>query len=48
MHLTWKTGEPSEIAHEYKAETILEIFERVLELTPSLLAYTKMMQSGVN
>jgi hypothetical protein len=27
----------NEIAHEYKAETILEMFERVLALTPALL-----------
>ena len=27
----------NEIAHEYKAETILEIFERVLALIPALL-----------
>jgi len=27
----------NEIAHEYKSETILEIFERVLTLTPSLM-----------
>jgi len=27
----------NEIAHEYKSETILEIFERVLALTPSLM-----------
>lgn len=27
----------NEIAHEYKAETIYDIFERVLELTPVLL-----------
>ena len=27
----------NEIAHEYKTETILEIFERILELTPSLV-----------
>ena len=27
----------NEIAHEYKSETVLEIFERVLTLTPSLM-----------
>ena len=27
----------NEIAHEYKSETVLEIFERVLKLTPSLM-----------
>ena len=27
----------NEIAHEYKSETILEIFENVLALTPELL-----------
>lgn len=37
----------NEIAHEYKAETILEIFENVLLLTPEILKMTEnLMRAG--
>jgi hypothetical protein len=35
----------NEIAHEYKAETILEIFENVLLLTPEILEMTETLIS---
>ena len=35
----------SEIAHEYKSETIYEMFEKVLEYTPILLESVDMMKS---
>jgi len=34
----------NEIAHEYKSETIFDIFERVLTLTPALLDAVKRIQ----
>lgn len=34
----------NEIAHEYKSETIFDIFERVLALTPALLDAVKRIQ----
>jgi hypothetical protein len=34
----------NEIAHEYKPETVFEIFERVLVLTPVLLKAIKKIQ----
>ena len=35
----------NEIAHEYKSETIYEIFEKVLEKTPMLLESINMIES---
>lgn len=37
----------NEIAHEYKTETILEIFERVLMLTPALLQAVEIIRHYV-
>lgn len=37
----------NEIAHEYKSETIFDIFERVLALTPVLMEGVKRISSGV-
>ncbi|MDO9109510.1 MAG: hypothetical protein Q7U40_02555 [Desulfatirhabdiaceae bacterium] len=38
----------NEIAHEYKSETIFDIFERALALTPALLDAVKRIQQHIN
>jgi len=38
----------NEIAHEYKSETILEIFERVLALTPCLVKAVERIETYCN